>query len=286
MPDYLRKRFISAPAFHGKTMKLALSNDYYENPLKYHVHIVYEVALFWIFLAVVILTMVVSLYQTLRDTNFVNTYLSICGPEDSVLNFDTTSGMKIPLSHYILDQKELMNNIAVTIEDKLSMKLIEKRQKYFKAKKIQFNKDTFAEKNRAILMSLAKLLYQLESYYKILDKNQWFWNRNNPNRHLAGHTEHESSLARYWNSKTAEEQKALDAQGAEWGRIERLPVAISDFIVNIFLPFDNLDNIDSTSTKENWVSYHKSTDTNNKVKHVDFRKQIMDEVRRIMDHEL
>jgi len=53
-----------------------------------------------------------------------------------------------------------------TIENKLSIGIIEKRQKYFKDADKQFDANKFVNENETLLLSFARILYQLQLYYK------------------------------------------------------------------------------------------------------------------------
>ena len=76
----------------------------------------------------------------------------------------------------------------------------------------------FAKENARLIQSFAKMLYQLEYYYKILDtknkftlSNAFGWFKVRPFRKL----NHASAIDRYWNSKTDAEKIALEKE--KWG---------------------------------------------------------------------
>ena len=76
--------------------------------------------------------------------------------------------------------------------------MIEKRQKYFRDQEKTYNlknETVFVVENKELMISLARLLYQIKCYYKYTG-----------NKDLR---DSKSSIAKFWNKRTKEEQKEI-----------------------------------------------------------------------------
>ena len=113
-----------------------------------------QVAFFWMVFVMILVWFGRTTRQTFRDLNMVTGYLNQADSSDEKL--DTNNDLKNLIWPNYLEKP------VTTIENKMSIGMIEKRHKYFKDAEKTYNftnESTFVIENKDLMMSLARLFY-------------------------------------------------------------------------------------------------------------------------------